>query len=171
MSSWKSRRQFLAQTSLTLLSAAVTSQTSLAQNPPAVEARWNKGAVLEILYAALQQARGAPGSTVHAAWRRLLMLPRYTTHALIALSPSFEAEVEHLAIWWEHCPARDRPRELRQRITRAWKTDGEQRLREALSSRWAALPDTIRRSINIILGKLGFAPICALEAERYFGVH
>jgi hypothetical protein len=136
---------------------------SLAAGPGAVAARWRDGPVVELLYAAVKQARGEPGSALHASWRKLLLLPRYTTHALIALGPSFEAEMDYLPAWWQACPLKDRPRELRQRITRAAKLEGDQRLREVLLARWYMLPADMRGSIDVLLAKLGLAPIANSE--------
>lgn len=131
----------------------------LARCPEALARRWSRGLTREILYAALRQPRSVPASPVQASWRRLLEIPEYTTFALIALSPSWEAEMEHLPTWWSACPASERSRELRQEITRAWKAEGEQRLREVLSSAWHGLPVALRAGVNSVLSALRLAPI------------
>jgi hypothetical protein len=137
----------------------------LALHPREAEAQWGKGPTLEVLYAAIQQLRGAPGSRVHASWQRLLTSPNYTTHALIALSTSFNEEMEHLSAWWHACPPGDRRRELRQGITRAWKLEGTESLREILTGKWSALPANLRGTINQILIELKLAPIGLHSAE------
>jgi hypothetical protein len=137
----------------------------LADDAAAVEARWSKNLLAEIVYAAIQQTRATPGSAGQASWLKLLRLPRFTTYALIALSSSFEAEVEHLAEWWQACPAAERTRELRQRITRAAKLQGDQRLREVLSAKWTVLPAGLRTAIDGVLGKLGMAALSTCEEE------
>jgi hypothetical protein len=133
--------------------------SELAGHPQETEAKWGRGPTHEILYAAIQQLRGMRGSQVHASWQQLLTYPEYTTHALIALSPSFKEEMEHLAAWWEACPPGDRRQELRQGITRAWKLEGTERLREILTGKWSALPANLRGTINQILVELKLAPI------------
>ena len=139
----------------------------LAEHPQRTESQWGQ-ATKEILYAALQQLRGALGSRVHASWQRLLSYPEYTTLSLIALSPSFKEEVEHLSAWWDACPAGDRHRELRQGITRAWKLEGTERLREILTGKWFGLPSDLRDTINQILRDLMLAPIgpCSAASVR-----
>jgi hypothetical protein len=131
----------------------------LAEDPRETEARWGSGPTKEIIYAALQQTRGARDPRLHDSWEQLLTVPKYTTQALIALSPSFETEVRYFPAWWDACPPEDRPRELRQAITRAWKLEGDQRLRKILSTKWLALPGGLRDEINMVFSELRLQPI------------
>jgi hypothetical protein len=131
----------------------------LAEDPRETETRWGSAPTKEIVYAALQQTRGARDPRLRDSWQQLLIVPKYTTQALIALSPSFETEVNYLPAWWDACPPEDRPRELRQAITRAWKLEGDQPLREILSAKWLGLPGGLRNEINMILSDLRLQPI------------
>jgi hypothetical protein len=136
----------------------------LAQNPGRVEALWGADSVQQMVYASIRQVRGEPGSAIHSAWLRLLTSPRYSTMALLALSPSFEVEVKHLATWWNACPASERPRELRQRIGRAVKLLGDSQVRELLLGTWTTFPASLRSAVNVALGKLR-VPAIPSEAD------
>jgi hypothetical protein len=133
----------------------------LAEDPAAVEAQWSSASLGEIIYAAIQQVRGTPSSPIHAAWVRLLRQPRYTTQALIALSSSFEIELDYLALWWLACPAGERARELRRRMARALALEGDEKIREALSARWSDLPASLQHALDVVLGQLGVAEVRA----------
>jgi hypothetical protein len=132
---------------------------ALAKDQPTVEGCWQAGSIDEVLYGALKQAPGIPGSAAHDGWLALLRSPRYTTYALMALGSSLEAEISHLPTWWETCPARERPRELWRTISRAVKLEGGDRVRGVLAARWSELPAGLRNAIDVALRKLGVATI------------
>ena len=133
---------------------------SLAKDSAAVEASWNADTISEILFAAVTQVPGNTNSAARAAWLDLLRAPRYTTLALTALGPSFQGEVEHLADWWQACPAAERSRELRWIISRAVKLEGEDRIRRILSSRISSFTASLRMAINTAFVKLRLGSFC-----------
>jgi putative nucleotidyltransferase with HDIG domain len=131
----------------------------LAHDHNAVEVRWGGKWIDEILYGAIMQAPGVSSSAVRPAWLELLSSPRYTTQALMTLGSWFEAELEHLATWWQACPEAERGRELWQTISRAVKLEGGDRVRELLSAQWADLPQDLLDAINDALARLEIASI------------
>ncbi len=135
----------------------------LAADPAAMETRWGKALLSELVYAAIQQARATPSTAIHAAWEQLLGLRPYSTQALIALASSFEIEGGYLARWWSVCLPQERARELRHRLSRAAKLEGSQHVREILLARWPSLPSALQTAINAVLPRLGIAAVSVFD--------
>jgi hypothetical protein len=130
---------------------------SLAEQPEGFAARWQEeGLVNEILFAALRQAPGRPGSPARAYWESLLNRPESTTLALSALGTSLQEQVSHLAVWWSVCPREERELELSQFIFEAL-TEGEEDARAILGR--VPFPSGLRAALDQELKGYGARPL------------
>jgi hypothetical protein len=139
--------------------------TSFAEQPEEFVARWPEDRFRnEILFAALRQSPGWPGSPSRSAWETLLSRPESATQALSTLGTSLEQQAAHLAVWWRACPPDDRDLELSQLIFEALTTEGEESVRIGLS-RVNDLPPDLQSAINRELRANGARSLFA-SAER-----
>jgi hypothetical protein len=130
---------------------------ALAERPEEFAYHWpDKKQAREILFAALRQSPGWPGSPARPAWEVLLTRPEGTTSALLALATSVQQQALHLADWWRACPREEREIELRQLIFEALTTEDE--LRAALASQ-CSLPPDLKEAIDRELAALGARPL------------
>jgi len=129
--------------------------TVAAERPQELAARWPERRQRdEILFAALRQAPGWPGSPARPAWQGLLSQPESTTFALSALGSSLEQQLPYLAIWWRTCPPEEREIELEQFVFEAWSTGGQSGVRELLQKA-RNLPPDLQAAIDQKLQSLG----------------
>jgi hypothetical protein len=131
---------------------------SLTEQPEGFATRWpEEGLVNEILFAALRQAPGRPGSPARVYWESLLNRPESTTLALSALGTSLQEQVTHLATWWGVCPREERELELSQLVFEAL-TEGEEETRAILGEA-PSLPPDLRVAIDRELHAQGIRPV------------
>ena len=108
----------------------------LAEKPESFASRWpERDLAGEILFAALRQSPGWPGSPARPAWEALLARPETTTFALSALGTSLQQQVAHLRAWWEACPQEERDLELSQLIFEALTAEGAEAARGSHTGR------------------------------------
>lgn len=118
----------------------------------------------EILFAALRQAPGWPGSPSRPFWEKLLVRPQSATLALAAFGTSLEQQASHLAAWWRVCPREDRDLELSQLIFRALTIDGEEKVRIILSV--SSIPVDLQQAIDWELEANGARPLFSHPGQR-----
>jgi hypothetical protein len=134
---------------------------TLAERPETFGSRWPERELAdEILFAALRQAPGWPGSPARPAWEALLTQPETTTFALAALGTSLQQQISHLAVWWEACPQEERETELSQLIFAAVSAEGPDQARDILSKAHS-LPPELRHVIDLELQANGARPVFA----------
>jgi hypothetical protein len=126
---------------------------TLAERPEVFAARWpEQGLTEEILFAALRQSPGWPGSSARRAWESLLTRPESTTFALSALGISFHQTVAHLGVWWRTCPLKERDLEFSQLISEALATEGSTGVKAAFGKNSSSFPpdlqDVIARELQ-----------------------
>jgi hypothetical protein len=138
----------------------------LANRPDVFAVRWpDPDLIDEILFAALRQSPGWPGSPARPAWEVLLERPESATFALSALGSSLEQQVPHLAAWWKACPREERDLELSQLVFEALTTEGEDTLRSVLAQT-PSLPRDLQRAIDRELRAHGAKPAFAGAKRR-----
>jgi hypothetical protein len=139
---------------------------ALAERPEDFATRWpEQGLTHEILFAALRQSPGWPGSPARPAWEVLLTRPEITTFALSALGTSLEQQLAHLAVWWQSCPLEERDRELSQLVFEALSTEGEDAIRSVLSQA-SPLPRDLQVAIDRELQANGARPFFTSTRQR-----
>jgi hypothetical protein len=132
---------------------------SIAQDAEAAHRRWsNPRAVRDILFAAVVQAPGRPGSSPMEAWLALLPKPESSSLALAGLGATFEQKLPYLADWWRHCPPERRSRELGYLIYRA--LDQDEPIATLLNQA-PTLPFGLRKAIDQELQAQGARPFFA----------
>ena len=119
----------------------------------------------EILFAALRQAPGWPGSLSRPYWEKLLLLPQSATLALASFGTSLEQQASHLAAWWRVCPREERDLELSQLIFGALTIEGEEVVRAVLG-KTSSLPSDLRQAIDRELLANGKRPLFS-QASRH----
>lgn len=139
---------------------------TLAARPEIFASRWPERALAdEILFGALRQSPGWPGSPARPAWETLLAQPETTTFALSALGTSFQEQVSHLAVWWEACPQDEREIELSQLIFAAVNAEGPDEARDVLAQA-RSFPPELRHAIDRELQANGARPVFTVRARR-----
>jgi hypothetical protein len=131
----------------------------LAQKPE-VLADWPPGLADEVLFAALRQSPGWPGSPARSTWEALLRRPESATFALSALGTSLQQQVPHLAVWWRACPRDERDRELEQLVFEAVTVEGPEAARILLAQA-PSLPPDLKSAIDRELRAQGARPAFA----------
>lgn len=128
----------------------------LAKAPAKTEERWGGYETTKaIVYAAAVQSPGLPSAASRKSWLALLNIPRYSTLALAGLCCSFQDRVDHLRLWWQKCPADQRPLELDQMIFTGLKTEGEATVMAALAASGASFPSGLKSAVNSALQSNG----------------
>ncbi|HEX4960691.1 MAG TPA: hypothetical protein VF173_07615 [Thermoanaerobaculia bacterium] len=139
---------------------------ALARYPEAFAGRWPDRELADgILFAAIRQSPGWPGSPARPIWKVLLTRPETATFALSALGTSLHQQVSHLAAWWQACPEDERDLELGQLIFVALRTEGEDETRAVLS-RTLSLPRDLQEAIDRRLRANGARPVFLARSHR-----
>jgi hypothetical protein len=139
---------------------------TLAERPDDFAVRWpDSDLTAEILFAALRQSPGWPGTPARSAWEALLSRPESTTFALSALGTSLQEQASHLAVWWQTCPEEERDLELSQVIVEALAAEGEDELRQVLSQA-PSLPSDLQEAVDRELRSHGARPLFASVNRR-----